>query len=82
MPFTGGKKTGWATAGAGSGIAGPDSGYFRRLGHRLTADLDQLDAEELELTREEGLDHGVAAPPLAPRARRGSTSRARLTLAR
>jgi hypothetical protein len=48
MPFTGGKKTGWATAGAGSGTAGPDSGYFRRLGHRLTADLDQLDAEELE----------------------------------
>ncbi|MCM6774362.1 OB-fold nucleic acid binding domain-containing protein [Nocardia sp. CDC159] len=49
MPFTGRNK-------AGSGIAeskaGPDSGYFRRLGRRLTADLDRLDAEELAETSE------------------------------
>ncbi len=32
--------------------AGPDSGFFRRLGHRLTADLGSLDAQELAETSE------------------------------
>ena len=38
-----------STGGHKSG-SGPDSGYFRRLGRRLTADIDQLDAEELAET--------------------------------
>ncbi|KQY38032.1 MULTISPECIES: OB-fold nucleic acid binding domain-containing protein [Nocardia] len=40
-----------STGGHKSG-SGPDSGYFRRLGRRLTADIDQLDAEELAETVE------------------------------
>ncbi|NKY88032.1 OB-fold nucleic acid binding domain-containing protein [Nocardia veterana] len=48
MPFTGGNKAGSGTASK----VGPDSGYFRRLGRRLTADLDVLDAEELAETSE------------------------------
>lgn len=35
-----------SSSGARSG-SGPASGYFRRLGRRLTEDIDQLDAEEL-----------------------------------
>ncbi|OBA51446.1 DNA-binding protein [Nocardia sp. 852002-20019_SCH5090214] len=48
MPFTGGNKAGSGAAGK----VGPDSGYVRRLGRRLTADLDVLDAEELAETSE------------------------------
>ncbi|QIS21197.1 OB-fold nucleic acid binding domain-containing protein [Nocardia terpenica] len=44
MPFTGANRT--------AGKVGPDSGYFRRLGRRLTADLGTLDAEELAETSE------------------------------
>ncbi|WP_228824375.1 OB-fold nucleic acid binding domain-containing protein [Nocardia blacklockiae] len=49
MPFTGGNR---AESGVAGRKAGPDSGYFRRLGRRLTADLDRLDAEELAETSE------------------------------
>ncbi|MCX4094811.1 OB-fold nucleic acid binding domain-containing protein [Nocardia sp. alder85J] len=51
MPFTGGRNAGSDPAGqarSGAGLkAGPDSGYFRRLSRRLTADLGDLDADEL-----------------------------------
>ncbi|MQY17573.1 OB-fold nucleic acid binding domain-containing protein [Nocardia macrotermitis] len=49
MPFPGRNKAG---SGAVARKAGPDSGYFRRLGYRLTADLDSLDAQELAETSE------------------------------
>ncbi|WP_429417262.1 OB-fold nucleic acid binding domain-containing protein [Nocardia sp. GAS34] len=47
MPFSGRNR---AVSGAAVPEAGPDSGYFRRLGFRLTADLDRLDAQELAQT--------------------------------
>ncbi len=50
MAFSGKNR---AASGAAVRKAGPDSGYFRRLGFRLTADLDRLDAEELAQTSEE-----------------------------
>jgi hypothetical protein len=49
MPFSGRNRT---ASGAAIPKAGPDSGYFRRLGFRLTADLDRLDAQELAQTSE------------------------------
>lgn len=49
MPFSGRNRAG---SGAVARKAGPDSGYFRRLGYRLTADLDRLDAQELAETSE------------------------------
>ena len=41
-----------SSTGASSAGSNPASGYFRRLGRRLTEDIDRLDAEELAETAE------------------------------